>query len=196
MKKIVLTFGLISGVIMSALMTAVIVFAHQTDPGRGMLIGYTIMVLSFLLVFFGIRSYRENVGNGYISFGRALAVGFLIMLISCVCYVITWEVVYHKFMPDFGEKYLAQSIERVRASGKSPQEIESEIENMRSMMQLYNSNILFNIAFTLLEPLPPGLVMTLISALILRKRRREERGEEQDLQDYRDGVKETSVNPV
>jgi hypothetical protein len=157
-----------------------------------MIIGYTIMVLAFLLVFFGIRTYRENVGNGYISFGRALGVGFLIMLISCACYVATWEVVYHKFMPDFGEKYLAKSIERERASGKSPQEIEKEIENMRSMMQLYNSNILFNIAFTLLEPLPPGLVMTLISAAVLRKRRREE----QDLQDYRDGVKETSVNPV
>ena len=85
MKKIVLTFGLISGAIMSGLMTAVIVFAHQTDPGRGMVIGYTIMVLAFLLVFFGIRSYRENVGKGYISFGRALGVGFLIMLISCAC---------------------------------------------------------------------------------------------------------------
>jgi hypothetical protein len=192
MKKIVLTFGLISGAIMSGLMTAVIVFAHQTDPGRGMVIGYTIMVLSFLLVFFGIRSYRENVGNGYISFGRALGVGFLIMLISCVCYVATWEVVYHKFMPDFGEKYLAKSIERVRASGKSPQEIENEVEGMRSMMQLYNSNILFNIAFTLLEPLPPGLVMTLLSALILRKRRRQE----EDLHGFQDAVKETSVNPV
>src|SRR6185295_17998816 len=161
-----------------------------------MLIGYTIMVLSFLLIFFGVRSYRENVGNGYISFGRALGVGVLIMLISCACYVASWEVVSHKLIPDFGEKYLAQSIERVRASGKSPQEIENEIQNMRSMMQLYNSNILVNIAFTLLEPLPPGLVMTLISAAILRKRRREEGGEEQDLQDYRDGVKETSVNPV
>jgi protein-S-isoprenylcysteine O-methyltransferase Ste14 len=192
MKKIVLTFGLISGAIMSVLMTVVMVFAHQTDPGRGMIIGYTIMVLSFLLVFFGIRSYRENVGNGYISFGRALAVGLLIMLISCVCYVATWEVVYHKFMPDFGEKYLAQSIERVRASGKSPQEIETEVENMRSMMQLYNSNIFFNMAITFLEPLPVGVLLSLISAAILRKRRREE----QDLQDYRDGVKETSVNPV
>ena len=192
MKKIVLTFGLISGAIMSGLMTVIMVFAHQTDPGRGMIIGYTIMVLSFLLVFFGIRSYRENVGNGYISFGRALGVGLLIMLISCVCYVATWEVVYHKFMPDFGEKYLAQSIERVRASGKSPQEIENEIENMRSMMQLYNSNILVNIAFTLLEPLPPGLVMTLLSALILRKHRRQE----QDLHGFQDAVKETSVNPV
>src|SRR6185295_18074882 len=192
MKKIVLTFGLISGAIMSALMTVVMVFAHQTDPGRGMIIGYTIMVLSFLLVFFGIRSYRENVGNGYISFGRALGVGLLIMLISCVCYVATWEVVYHKFMPDFGEKYLAQSIERVRASGKSPQEIESEIASMRSMMQIYNSNIFFNMALTFLEPLPVGVLMSLISAAILRKRRRQE----QDLQDYPDGVKGTSVNPV
>ena len=192
MKKIVLTFGLIAGAIMSALMTVVMVFAHQTDPSKGMIIGYTIMVLSFLLVFFGIRSYRENVGNGYISFGRALGVGLLIMLISCVCYVATWEVVYHKFMPDFGEKYLAQSIERVRASGKSPQEIESEIESMRSMMQLYNTNIFFNMALTFLEPLPVGVLMSLISAAILRKRRRQE----QDLQDYPDGVKGTSVNPV
>ena len=190
MKKIVLTFGLISGAIMSGLTTAVIVFAHQTDPGRGMVIGYTIMVLSFLLVFFGIRSYRENIGNGYISFGRALGVGSLIMLISCICYVASWEVVYHKVIPDFGEKYLAQSIERVRASGKSPQEIDNKIQSMRSMMQLYNSNILFNIAFTLLEPLPPGLVMTLISAAILRKRRRQERGQEQDLHHLQDAVKE------
>jgi hypothetical protein len=192
MKKIVLTFGLISGAIMSALMTSIVVFAHQTDPGRGMIIGYTIMVLSFLLVFFGIRSYRENIGNGYISFGRALGVGFLIMLISCVCYVATWEVVYHKFMPDFGEKYLAQSIERERASGKPPQQIEAEIESMRSMMQLYNSNIFFNMALTFLEPLPVGVVMSLISAAILRKRRKGE----QDLQDLQDAVKQPSVNPV
>lgn len=196
MKKIVLTFGLISGAIMSASMTAIMVFAHQTNPSNGMIIGYTMMVLSFLLVFFGIRSYRENVGNGYISFGRALAVGFLIMLISCACYVATWEVVYHKLMPDFTEKYMAQSIARVRASGKSPQEIQTEIENMRSMMQLYNSNIFFNMAITFLEPLPVGVLLSLISAFILRKRRREDGGEEQDLQDYRDGVKETSVNPV
>ena len=192
MKKIVLTFGLISGAIMSALMTSIVVFAHQTDPGRGMIIGYTIMVLSFLLVFFGIRSYRENIGNGYISFGRALGVGFLIMLISCVCYVATWEVVYHKFMPDFGEKYLAHSIERERASGKPPQQIEAEIESMRSMMQLYNSNIFFNMALTFLEPLPVGVVMALISAAILRKRRKGE----QDLQDLQDAVKQPSVNPV
>jgi hypothetical protein len=186
MKKIVLTFGLISGAIMSVLMTVIMVFAHQTNPSSGMVIGYTIMVLSFLLVFFGIRSYRENIGNGYISFGRALSVGLLIMLISCICYVATWEVVYHKFMPDFGEKYMAQSIERVRASGKSPQEIDAELASMKSMMQLYNNNIFFNMAITFLEPLPVGVLMSLVSAFILRKRRRGE----QDLHHLQDAVKE------
>ena len=54
-----------------------------------MVIGYTTMVLSFMLVFFGIRSYRENVGEGTIAFGRAFAVGILITLISSVLYVVT-----------------------------------------------------------------------------------------------------------
>ena len=74
----------------------------------------------------------------------------------------------------------------------TPEEIETEIENMRGMMALYTSNIFFNIAFTFLEPLPIGVPMTLLSALILRKRRREE----EDLHGFQDAVKETSVNPV
>ena len=120
MKKTVLTFGLISGVVISVLMMATLPFAHQITMNRAMVIGYTTMVLSFLLVFFGIRSYRENVGNGYISFGRALSVGLLIMLITCVFYVATWEVMYHFFMPNFVDEYMTHAVEQVRTSGKSP----------------------------------------------------------------------------
>src|SRR5215216_8002011 len=111
MKKIVLTFGLISGALLSAMMLATVPFIDQIGFDRGVIVGYTTMVLAFLLVFFGIRSYRENVGGGYISFGRALGVGLLIMLISCVCYVVTWEIVYFNFMPDFAEKYANYAIE-------------------------------------------------------------------------------------
>ena len=190
MKKTVLTFGVISGLIIAVLMSVTISFSHQIGLNRAMVIGYTTMVLAFLLVFFGIRSYRENVGNGSISFGRALSVGFLIMLISCCFYVATWEVIYHNFLPNFADEYMTIASEQLRTSGKPPQQIEAEIASMQSMMQMYKSNILFNVAFTFLEPLPVGLVMTLISALILRKRRRGER----DLQDYQDGVKENPVN--
>jgi len=169
MKKTVLTFGLISGVIISVLMLATLPFAHQIGFSRAMIVGYTNMVLSFLLVFFGIRSYRENVGNGQISFGRALSVGLLIMLISCAFYVITWEIMYFFLMPNFLNEYSAYMVENMRASGASAEQINQQVEQMKQFQVLY-SNPLINVAFTLLEPLPVGLVMTLISALILRKR--------------------------
>jgi hypothetical protein len=127
------------------------------------------MVLSFLLVFFGIRSYRENVGNGRISFGRAFSVGLLIMLITCAFYVVTWEIMYFFFMPNFLNEYSAYMVENMRASGASTEQINQQVQEMKQFQVLY-SNPLINVAFTLLEPLPVGLVMTLISALILRKR--------------------------
>ena len=170
MKKIVLTFGLLSGAVLGVLMTITTAFAEKIGFDAGVVIGYTTMVLAFLLVFFGIRSYRENVGGGRISFGRALAVGLLIMLIACVCYVVTWEIIYFNFMPDFIDKYMAHATETLRASGKPPEQIQREIDEMNRMMTLYKNNFLVNIAFTFLEPLPVGLVMTLISALILRRR--------------------------
>ncbi|HEX6649155.1 MAG TPA: DUF4199 domain-containing protein [Pyrinomonadaceae bacterium] len=188
MKRIVLTFGLIGGALLSLMMAATIPFIDQIGFSRGMVIGYTTMVLAFLFVFFGIRSYRENVGNGQISFGRALGVGFLIMLICCICYVITWEIIYFNFLPDFADKYAAHMIESARASGAPAAEIAKQVDEMNRFKSLY-SNIFFNVAMTFLEPLPVGLVMTLISAAILRKRKR-------DLQNGPNAVKGSPVNNV
>ena len=172
MKRIVLTFGLISGGILSAMMAATVPFINDIGFNVGMVVGYTTMVLAFLLVFFGIRSYRENVGGGRITFLRALSVGLLIMAISALCYVITWEIIYFNVMPDFGDKYVAYAIDQVRASGKPAAEIEQEIQQLNDFKARYNSDILFNAGLTFLEPLPVGIPMTLISALILRKSRR------------------------
>src|SRR5688572_31633680 len=117
MKKTVLTFGVISGVISSVLMAAHIPFVDQIGWDKGMIVGYTGLVLSFLLVFPGIRSYRDNINGGMISFSKAFTVGILITLISCAFYVVTWEVLYFKVMPDFGEKMTNHLVEQVRNSG-------------------------------------------------------------------------------
>ena len=45
------------------------------------------MVLAFLLIFFGVRSYRDNVAGGRVRFGRAFAVGASIAAVASVCYV-------------------------------------------------------------------------------------------------------------
>jgi hypothetical protein len=174
MKKIVLTFGLISGAISSVLMMGTVRFIDQIGFDRGVIVGYTAIVLSFLLVFFGIRSYRENVGDGYISFGRAFQVGILIALISSLIYIVTWEIVFQNWLYDFPEKYTSYVIEQARASGASAEEIARQREEWNSTWALYRGNILVRAAYTFLEPFPVGLLITLISAVILRKRRKEQ----------------------
>ena len=171
MKKNILTFGLISGAISSLLMVASLLYADRIGFDHSLFLGYTILVLSFLLVFFGIRSYRDNVGEGRITFGKAFAVGILITLISSVCYVITWEVVYFRFMPDFMDKYSAHVVAKMQASGASANEIQAKVEQFRQYKQLYD-NPFTNAAMTFIEPFPVGLLITLVSAAVLRRRTR------------------------
>ena len=169
MKKTVLTFGLISGAVSSLLVLAMMPFVYRIGFDKGLIVGYTTIVVSLLLVPFGIRSYRENVGGGAISFGRAFAVGILITLISCICYVVAWEIVYFNFLPDFADKYSAYMVEKARASGASQQVIEATLQEMKSMKSMLDNPLIFAaIGFT--EPFPVGLIITLISAAVLRKK--------------------------
>ena len=169
MKKTVLTFGLIGGAIIAVLMSATVPFAHKIGFDKGLIVGYTTMVCAFLLVYFGIRSYRENVGGGTISFGRAFAVGILITLIVCLCYVITWDIMYRFFVPDFLDKYATMIIEKMKSAGAAQQAIDTKIKEMNDMKVWY-ANPFLRAAATMMEPLPVGLLMTLISSAILRKK--------------------------
>lgn len=171
MKKIVLTFGLISGCIISA-MTAIMLplcMNGTIDMDKSEIIGYSSMVLAFLLVFFGIRSYRENIGGGTITFGRAFKVGILITLITCAVYVVAWEIVYFNFIPDFMDRYAALSIQKLRDKGASDAAIATAIKDMARFKELYK-NPLINIGVTFMEIFPVGLIVTLISAAILRRK--------------------------
>ena len=168
MKNVVLTFGLISGLMISILMDGSLLLANRTGSGHSMALGYTMMVASFLLVYFGIRSYRDNVLAGQISFGRAFTCGLLITLITCVCYVVTWEVVYFTLMPHFMDGYFAAQVHRVQTSGFDAPTTAAKIAAIHHSQLLYQ-NPWVNMAYTLIEPLPVGMVITLVSAALLRR---------------------------
>jgi hypothetical protein len=169
MKKTVLTFGLISGFIISVLMCGSLLLADKIGSGHSMILGYTMMVASFLLVYFGIRSYRDNTLGGQISFGRAFTCGILIALITTVCYVVVWEIVYFNFMPHFMDSYFAAQIHKVQSSGLDPATTAARVAAIQRSQQSYQ-NPLVNMAYTFMEPLPVGLVITLVSAAILRRK--------------------------
>jgi hypothetical protein len=171
MKKIVLTFGLISGVIVSSMMIVTLPFEQSLEGSAGVLLGYATMVAAFLLIYFGIRSYRDNIGAGRLSFGRAMAIGSLIAVISSLCYTATWEVMYFGSHSQFAEKYSAHAIERAKANGASQAEIAKVTQDMQAFTKNYH-NPLYNSAMTIMEPLPVGLIIALVSAGILSRRKR------------------------
>ena len=171
MKKIVLTFGLISGAVISVMMAVTLPLEEKIGLDSAEVIGYTSMVLAFLLIFFGVRSYRDNVAGGTVKFGRALAVGVLIGTVSSLCYVATWEVIYYNFMPDFATKYEARVLEKERASGASEAVLAAKKVELEKFAKMYK-NPFINMAMTFLEPLPVAVIIALISAGILSRRPR------------------------
>jgi hypothetical protein len=169
MKKTVVTFGLISGLIMSVLMGGSLLLAGKIGSGHSLTLGYTIMVASFLLIYFGIRSYRDNTLAGQISFGRAFACGILITLVSSLCYVIMWEVLYFIFMPHFMDSYFAAQIHEVQSAGLDSATAAARVAAIQHSQQLYQ-NPFVNMAYTLMEPVPVGILITVASAALLRRR--------------------------
>lgn len=96
-------------------------------------------------------------------------VGITITLISCVFYVVTWEILYYNFLHGFMDKYAAYMVDKMRASGASAAAVQAKLQEMQRFKVLYE-NPLYNAMVTFLEPFPVGLVVTLISAAILRRK--------------------------
>ena len=173
MRKIVLTFGLIAGAVLSAMMLLTIPFMDKIGFDKSEIIGYSTMVLAFLMVYFGVRSYRDNVAGGQVTFGRAFKVGLMITAVASACYVATWQVVYYQIAPDFFDKYSAHAVEKAKQSGATDAQVAAKAKEMSDLKELYK-NPLVNIAFTMLEPLPVGILFTLVTAGVLSRKRRPE----------------------
>jgi Protein of unknown function (DUF4199) len=172
MSKIVLKYGLFAGLVLggfAGILFPILMNADMDSIIGSQVIGYSAMVISFLAVFFGIRRYREDVGGGAITFGKAFKVGILIALIGCAMYVIGWQIAYWGFIPDFGDKYAAATLRKLEAEGASAAEIAEQTAMLENFKRWYRNPFL-NVAITFLEVFPLSLLITLISAGILRKR--------------------------
>ena len=173
MTRIALIFGSIAAAIMTAMFLVTYPFKEQIGFDRAAIVGYTSMVLAFLLVYFGIRTYRDNVAGGSISFVRALKVGAMISAVACVWYVLMWQVVSTTMMPDYMDKYQAYVLDKARTEGETEAQLATRKAEMDKFAQMYK-NPFIKAGFTLLEPLPVALVLTLVSAGVLSRRRKDE----------------------
>ena len=172
MRKIVLTFGLISGAILSVLQSLPFLVPGSHDFDQGMIYGYAAMVLSSLLIYFGVRTYRDQVGVGTVGFGKAFQVGFLIFAVAGICYVVMWEILYHTVASGFMAEDSAHVLEKARAAGASEAALAEQQAQMAQFAEMYK-NPLIRAGMTFLEPLPVGLIFSLLTAWLLSRQKKE-----------------------
>jgi hypothetical protein len=175
MKRNILVFGTISGVIISTFMGVSMAVMSSgggdTDHGRSsMIIGFSAMAVAFSFVFVGMKNYRDKRNGGSITFIKGFLLGFMISLVASTLYVITWGVEFHFFLPDFMDKYSAMQIKQLHESGISGAALDEAIKSIESASYNYKHNPLFFAMYTYMEILPVGILITLISAFILRRK--------------------------
>jgi len=169
MKKTVIVFGLIAGVIVVALVWLMLAVS-STDHSQ--FVGYGIMVVSLSMIFFGIKSFRDNHGSGTITFWKGIQIGLLITLIASLMYAGGWIVhnaVYPEWVGMFMEKYSEQQADTMRIAGSSQAEIDAASHQMAEMGKMLENPLVFFLV-GLVEIIPVGIAITVISAAILRKR--------------------------
>ncbi len=169
MQRTILTWGLISGAISGGLMLVTIPFAEKAGFERAEIFGYATLVLSALMIFFGVRSYRENVAAGTLSFGRGFLVGVGIALIAALCYVAVWMFVYYTFFPDFYDNFAAHILDKAKRDGASGEKLAAIAAQADEIRQISGKPLLV-VAMTFVESFPIGLVAAAIAAGILRRR--------------------------
>lgn len=175
MKRNILVYGIISGVIVSTFMATFMAImgcgSGEPDGGAGsMIIGFSAMIVAFSFVFVGIKNYRDKQNGGVITFGRAFLLGLMISFIASTLYVITWAIEYHFFLPDFMDKYSAMEIKQLRESGLSGAALEEAIKEIETAGYNYKHSPLFFALYTYMEILPIGILITLISSFVLKKK--------------------------
>jgi hypothetical protein len=170
MKTAVLKFGIISGLIFSTMVIIMILLeggSGNFESGQGF--NYLFMVGAYSMVFFGIREYRDKKLAGIISFNQAFRTGLLIVLIGAVFYTATWIIYQHFIDQDFTTRYTEYMVEQMKSSGKSTEQINSEVEAFRKNMAEYN-NPATRAVYTFLEIFPLGLLISVLCALLMKKK--------------------------
>lgn len=168
MTKIALIYGTLSGLVVICSMLLGIIFGDTLGILTNQWVGYLIMLVAFTLIFMGIKRYRDVELGGVIGFGRAFLLGLCISVVAGIAYVIVWEGYLASTDFAFIDGYIASSIEAYRESGLSGAALDREIATLEGLRESYG-NPLFRMPMTFLEIFPIGLVVSLVSAAILRK---------------------------
>ncbi len=156
--------ALIWGAIVGLVSVVYSVILYMLDQTLNTVLGY----LGFIIIIAGLaiamKSYRDNVLDGILPFGKAFGFGVLIVLISAVVTGIYGYLLYTVIDPDLMGKVMDVQTEKMLERGLSEDQVEQALEVSKRFMKPA-----FMFITGLITSLLVGVVLSLIIAAIFKK---------------------------
>ena len=171
MIRFITLYGTLAGLIVAIPMVwLMLTLTPDTAPSNGVLYGYLTMIVALTAVFLGIKHYRDKVLGGAIRFLPAFGVGLGISAVASLIYALGWEIsiAYSGF--DYADSYAKMTLEAARAKGASEAELAKVMADAEAFRKMY-ANPLYRVPITFVEMFPVGVLISLISAGLLRNSR-------------------------
>ena len=169
MVRIVLIYGLVSGLVIVGGILATIVF-NGGAPHSNVFLGYLIMLVAMSSILVGVKQHRDQALGGVIRFWPALGLGLAIAAVASLAYILVWEIYLAATDYSFMATYTEQLLEQKRAAGVTGAAYEKLAADMAKMTETYR-NPLFRMPMTFVEIFPVGLLLAVVSAALLRNPR-------------------------
>ena len=172
MWRDIVKYGVIAGLVVGVSMIASFWATDGQMPHGwlGMAVGYATMLVALSAVFIGIKRQRDLAGGGVIRFWPAFGMGLGISFIAALFYVGAWELVQATIVDDFAGSYGASVIAAEKAKGIDPAALAKLTADMEAFKTQY-ADPMFRLPMTFAEIFPVGVLVSLISALVLRNPR-------------------------
>ena len=171
MLRTILKYGVIAGLVVGGFeLVTFTMFSGMPPLKYGMLIGYTTMLIALSAVFVGIKRHRDVDRGGVIGFWPAFGIGLGVSFIAGIFYVLAWEAVQAMTHMDFATSYANAIIASEKAKGASAEALAKLSADMAAFKVQY-ANPMFRLPMTFAEIFPVGVLVSLVSAGLLRNSR-------------------------
>ncbi len=155
-----LTNGLIMGLI--GIVYSLLMYFFDLTLNR--LQGWIFIALQIFILYFLLKSYRDNYKHGLISYGEALGAGMIIFLYYAIIAAIFTYILYTLIDPNLIDKQLAFTEEQLLQRGLPQDQIDM---SMRVQKKIMIPEVLAPLS--ILGSMFQGLIMSLIIAAFVRK---------------------------
>jgi hypothetical protein len=166
MIRTIFIYGLISGLIVIAGIIGSLVISGE-EPHSSVWVGYLIMLAGLSSILLAVKSYRDKTLGGVIRFWPAFGMGLAISLIAGIAYVVVWEAYLASTGYTFMDDYIAATLKQKAAAGVTGEAYEKLVAQMQTMSESYK-NPLFRFAMTFVEIFPVGVLVSLVTAALVR----------------------------